>query len=279
MSLYGVSSSSSSSASGIAQLLAQMREAKQGGEAEDFASTLIADHDTDGDGLLNSSEIGLDEDIFSAIDTDGDGALSAEEITAEEERRKTQGAFNAAMAGYSVNSTSGTTADNLAATLLSALDTDTDGLLSSEESGLDDESFSALDSDGDGTLSTEELTAALEDVVTQMQDAAMNMTASQTTETEESATSTQAAGGSGGAGGSDDSEEEYDALDLNEDGVVSADELRQAMQSGLLSGDFMSASMEGSSRMRTLAANAYQSQSMAGMWDTTAMAGQTGIEL
>lgn len=51
-------------------------------EAE-MASDLVSELDTDGDGVLSMSELGLDEETFAAIDADGDGLATTDEITAD----------------------------------------------------------------------------------------------------------------------------------------------------------------------------------------------------
>lgn len=220
MSIYGVSGSSSSS---MAEMLAQLRNAKQQ-DSGGFATSFIADHDTDDDSLLSIGETKFDEEQFNAIDSDGDGYLSADELTAEEQRRQEMGAFNMGMR----QPPSG---KDMATSLISVLDSDGDDSLSLTELEMDDELFSMLDTDGDGTLSAEEIAEDMQSRMDEMQQTAMNMGA-MPPPTEENASGKASPSESS----SGNSEEEYDDLDLNKDGTVSVEELRQAIMSGMASG-------------------------------------------
>jgi hypothetical protein len=50
--------------------------------AADIGQKTIEEKDTDGDGVLSSSELGISEENFSLLDTDGDGVVSQEELVA-----------------------------------------------------------------------------------------------------------------------------------------------------------------------------------------------------
>lgn len=251
MSIYGVSGSGSSGS--LAQLLAQAiarRQAQQTDTegAERFAQSFIADHDKDSDGLLAMGETDFDQEQFDSIDTDGDGFLSAGELSAEEQRRQESGAFTVAMQSFSPDT------DKIAASLISALDTDNDGVLSAGESGLDDDLFGSLDADGDGAITMTELADALN---------SQTETARTETAAAETAAMSGTAASGAGASGTGASEEEYDELDLNKDGIVSADELRQAMMQGFIgnSGESSGTSIAGSMFTRRMAEQAYGAQS------------------
>jgi len=288
MSIYGVSGSSSGS---MADALAQLRNAMEQKDTGEFAASFISGHDTDQNGLLSIEETDFSKEQFNAIDADGDGSLSADELTAEERRRQEKGAFNM---GMRVSPT----ADEIASSLISQLDGDGDGSLSQEELDMDSDQFSSIDSDGDGILSSEEITEDLQARMDEMHQAAMQMGASSTSTTEStngdasdvaaasaSDTSETAASASGTqASSSSSEEEEYDELDLNKDGTVSFDELRQAMMNGTFSGTLDGLSGSGSSGsdsgsfvsgfMRRMADQAYQTQmsQMASYSDTAAAA-------
>jgi Ca2+-binding EF-hand superfamily protein len=146
----------------------------------------------------------------------------------------------------------------LAGQLLQELDIDQNDEVSLQESGLEQSLFSSLDHDGSGTVSMAELEAALENAAmfARMQAEGVGLPSQegrqlsaqdllaavlnggQAEEAAAAAGEEAAAGGGGGGGGS----EEYDELDTNEDGVVSAEELRAAMMSGSSNrtGDIMS---------------------------------------
>lgn len=127
--------------------------------------------------------------------------------------------------------------DDVAGSVMSAGDTDGDGLLTSGEistalaanapdamkgQGLEDKMasdiVSAFDSDGDGSLSTEEISSAIS-----------------TASSNQSAQATRGpppgpppSGGAEGASGASGSSGVFESLDTNEDGIVSAEELAAA---------------------------------------------------
>jgi Ca2+-binding EF-hand superfamily protein len=286
MSIYGVSGSSSGS---MADALAQLRNAMEQKDTGEFAASFISGHDTDQNGLLSVEETDFSKEQFNTIDADGDGYLSADELTAEERRRQEKGAFNMGMRVPP-------TADEIASSLISQLDADGDGSLSQEELDMDSDQFSSIDSDGDGILSSEEITEDLQSRMDEMHQAAMQMGASSSATTEStngdasevaaataSDTSETSASGTQAASSSTE-EEEYDDLDLNKDGTVSFDELRQAMMNGTFSGTLDGLSGSGSTGsdsgsfvsgfMRKMADQAYQTQMshMSGSSDITASA-------
>jgi Ca2+-binding EF-hand superfamily protein len=273
----------------MADALAQLRNAREQKDTDEFAASFISGHDTDQNGLLSVEETDFSKEQFNTIDADGDGYLSADELTAEERRRQEKGAFNMGMRVPP-------TADEIASSLISQLDADGDGSLSQEELDMDSDQFSSIDSDGDGILSSEEITEDLQARMDEMHQAAMQMGASSSATTESTngdasevaaatapGTSETSASGTQ-ASSSSTEEEEYDDLDLNKDGTVSFDELRQAMMNGTFSGTLDGLSGSGSTGsdsgsfvsgfMRKMADQAYQTQMshMSGSSDITASA-------
>jgi Ca2+-binding EF-hand superfamily protein len=104
--------------------------------------------------------------------------------------------------------------DELTVALFSNRDTDGNGKISLEESGLDLDTYNALDLNHDGAVSKEELGQALE-----LQRSAMFTRMKLDS------------GGTGGAGsGNGGDQSGFDPLDTNQDGIVSAEELTAAMQ-------------------------------------------------
>jgi len=215
MSISAIGSSGFTSAS---YGLGQMNSSQNSGpDSDEIAASIVEQDDADGDGLLSLEETPLDEDRFSTIDADGDGFISAEELSADAQSNMEQ----QGLMGLTTLQMQGFNTDDMAASIVSNDDSDGDGVLSQDETPLDDDTFSSIDANGDGFISADELSA----------DMASNM--SDTLSASGSSDHAASASGSGGSSeSSSESEEEYDALDLNEDGTVSYDELLQAMQTG-----------------------------------------------
>lgn len=259
MSVTDISSSSTSALS--PELLAQLRQARQGSGAE-FASSFINEKDQDADGILTATEAGISDDEFTATDSDSDGFITQEEIAARMESRREQdglmGSLNMLMQGVDT----GTLADSL----ISELDSDGDSMLGLDESGLSEELFNALDGDGDGLLSSDDLAAAM----TPPEGAEMASAAVISDSMTEAATELEADSGTGEASSSSssDDDEEYDEYDFNEDGTVTMDELRQAFLNGDLSlselfaeGGGQEAGNGSQNALTRLAMRAYEAQS------------------
>jgi Ca2+-binding EF-hand superfamily protein len=158
------------------------------------------------------------EDIFSELDADGDGSISETEFqTAFEE---TKGLLDTLSASSQMKAFSLQNADysGMASAVISDRDSDGDGSLSLSETDMTEERFSTVDTDGDGVLSAEEIA---EDIESQQ-------VAAQTAPPPPPPPS-----GGGGGGGSDDEEDDSTSsiseYDLNKDGVVTTEELIQAL--------------------------------------------------
>lgn len=143
--------------------------------------------------------------------------------------------------------------DEMAASIVEKDDQDGDGFLSLAETPLDEDRFNEIDADGDGLVSADELSA---DAQEHMSEAPTGMQG-------------MAMGGSSGSaqsasesGDGDSSDEEYDQYDLNEDGVVTLDELMQAFRQGDQSLQSLFDGTNGGSAdlIQRLANEAYQAQ-------------------
>lgn len=218
-------------------------------DPDEFASTIIGQDDTDGDGLLSLGETPLEEDKFNSIDTDGDGYLSEDELSADFQSRMDELANKASMFMQGLDPSA------MAQSIVESDDADGDGVLSLDETPLDEDRFNEIDADGDGFITAEELSA---DAQQHMAEAGEGMMASPPPMGESAA-----AGGSSSSGSSgSESEEEYDAYDLNEDGQVSLDELLQAFRNGDSSLEAFFGEGGGISALtQRLAMNAYAAQS------------------
>ena len=167
--------------------------------------------------------------------------------------------------GYGVTGSSGNrpSTDEIAASIFERDDADGDGVLILEETPLDEDQFNSIDADGDGFITAEELSAHMEENMAEGMPVAQVGMEEMAAEASGSASGTAASGASGSSSSGSDSSEEYDAYDLNEDGVVTLDELLQAYQGGDSNLRTLFESMgEGvvSSLQTRMAMDAYQAQ-------------------
>jgi len=135
--------------------------------ASEMASNIIAEEDTDGDGMISADESRVDSDIFTEIDTDGDGLLTADELEASfEAMEPPKGGGMQGMRGMGMQGMQGPppmgqppSASEMASNIIAEEDTDGDGVLSATESKADSDIFGKFDADGDGVLTVDELEA------------------------------------------------------------------------------------------------------------------------
>jgi len=133
-------------------------QSKQADPAE-FASKILEQEDTDGDGVISAEESRLSTKRFGEIDTDSSGTLTTEEIVAGIESRQSQMMEGVMSMPRMFQPPS---ASEMASKLIEEEDTDGDGMISADESRVDSDIFSGIDTDGDGVLTAEELEASFE---------------------------------------------------------------------------------------------------------------------
>ncbi len=132
----------------------------QGFDLSQLASQIVKTADSDGDGVLSSSETKLSTEVFQQLDTDGSGQLTAEELLSGLEssrpRQMPPPPPQGPPPGERMDSS------KLASSILSDEDGNGDGVLSADETGLSSTDFNTLDTDGDGKVTSTELQAALD---------------------------------------------------------------------------------------------------------------------
>ena len=229
----------------------QMTNARASQKSDDLGSKIFKDLDTDSNGAVSLKESGLSQETYDAMDTDKSGTVSLVEMEKAielqrasmhtrmklEGQEQTQSQAQAqtetgkpsaqgllasilngnplapAQGSFGGLNGAGANGEELFAKILADLDSDKSGGISSAESGLSQEIFDTLDLDKDGNVSAEEFASALEKQKTAMEQVGAKPTQS------------SSAGGSGGSGGG---QAVFDAMDLNQDGTVSAEELATA---------------------------------------------------
>ncbi|WP_051294888.1 EF-hand domain-containing protein [Maridesulfovibrio bastinii] len=170
--------------------------------------SFLSQNDSDGDSLLTLEESGLLDEHFENLDSDEDGYLSIDEL---EQSAAGENSQLSMLGQLSVFLQSGS--DEIAGSIISESDSDGDGEISFEESGLSEDLFSMFDSDSDGSITSEEIISAIQGEAT---DPASNISADSFS----------------GVSSVSTADEDYDSYDFNKDGVVTADELRQAFEAG-----------------------------------------------
>lgn len=228
-----------SNSSFTSSMMQQMQKPPAPPSDASVASKVFENSDTDGDSLLTLEELGIDEDTFNSMDSDGDGSLNVSELTEgiTEAKANTSspeefGEFLSTL-GLEVPppppSMAQDHASKIASDLFSSSDSDSDGLLTLSELGIDEELFNTIDSDEDGQISQEELEDKLLSMFDDLESGDMEM--SEFAETMASLGAEMpppppggAMQGGGAMASSESSSESYEAADTNQDGTVSASE-------------------------------------------------------
>ncbi|MFH1034111.1 MAG: EF-hand domain-containing protein [Pseudomonadota bacterium] len=171
MSISGVSSGSSYQYSLQTRSLSSSDQTDM---AKKMASQMIEALDSDSDGSLSATEIGVDQTTLSQADTDGDGVLSDSELISLMNTMgpPPMGAMNMAQNSESASASGGGAPDS--SEMFDSLDTNQDGIVSQEEflAGRPDDvsqeqaqnMWSKLDSEGTGGLSQSQFEEAMQNM-------------------------------------------------------------------------------------------------------------------
>jgi len=184
---------------------------------------MLGELDVDASGDLSLEESGLSEEQFASLDVDGDGVL-------------TQSDHEALLSQMQARFGGGQPPIDLA-----SLDSDENGEISEEESGLSSEEFAALDIDGDGVLTQ----ADFEAMKARMEGETMDAMAPPPPPKDASEVVSELDADADGQLSQEEmgmSSAQFDELDTNQDGFVSQEELeaaRQTMKQDKAAGGFL----------------------------------------
>ncbi|MES9996900.1 hypothetical protein [Desulfovibrio aminophilus] len=156
----------------ITSLLSLAQSAHMDKSDADQAGRLFKEKDADGSGGLSIDEMRCSQETFDRFDTNKDGVVSPAEFQEGLKQQRKEAAGQAAESEVNRNAFLGRVQSDMsengdgpeaqmASDMLDQYDTDGDGSLSAEETGLSAEELAAYDTDGDGLLSSSEIQAGL----------------------------------------------------------------------------------------------------------------------
>lgn len=220
----------------ITSLLSLAQSAHMDKSDADQAGRLFKEKDTDGSGGLSIDEMRCSQEMFDRFDTNKDGVVSPAEFQEGLKKQRKEAAGQAAESEVNrnaflgrVQSGMGQNGDGpearMASDMLDQYDTDGDGSLSAEETGLSAEELAAYDADGDGLLSSNEIQAGLKaDHETMMEQGDNDLAQRIMGELDADGDGSLSTGELG-------SDTSISAFDTNGDGQVSAEELVAGLKS------------------------------------------------
>lgn len=190
-----------------------------------ISTQMISKKDSNDDSSLNIEEMGVSNDIFSSYDSDSNGLVSQSELTS---------AIDSAMAEFSGDMPSKEDFQTMLSSFGFEGPSQTESISSSQEETIssvlaeyDADNLSQSDAEAivaafqdAGIEPSKELEAAMEEAGFDAQEVGTLANVGQG--------GTPPPGGGGGGAQASSEEEEYDALDTNEDGIVSFEELQEA---------------------------------------------------
>lgn len=141
-----------------------------------ISKDIVTKNDTNSDSSLSIDELGMNQEQFSALDTDSDGLVSQNEIASAidsklssfDGKMPSKEEFASLLSDLGLQmpeAPKSKESNDFSSMIMSSYDSDGNSLLSSSEvSMLNEDEFSALDTNSDGSISSEELSTAVESV-------------------------------------------------------------------------------------------------------------------
>ncbi len=195
-----------------------------------MASNMISKKDTDSDSALSIDEIGVSSDLFSSYDLDSDSLLSQSEITTAIEtamssydgKMPSKEEFQAVLSDFGFEAPSGSGANNLSTSQLDTISSVLEKYDASNLSKSDALQIVAAFKEA-GIQPSSELKSAMEEAGFDAHE--VGSLAGVGGQGQPGSQGARGPSGGGQGSGSSSDEEEYEAMDTNEDGVVSTAEL------------------------------------------------------
>lgn len=192
-----------------------------------MSSNMISKKDSDSDSALSIDEIGVSSELFSSYDLDSDSLLSKSELTSAIDTAMSQFGggmpskeeFQSVLSDFGFEAPTNSTANNLSSSQLDTVSSVLENYDASNLSQSDALEIVAAFKEA-GIQPSSQLASAMEEAGFDAKEVGALAGAGGQGQAGGGPT-----GGGGGQGGQSASSEEYDVMDTNEDGVVSAAEM------------------------------------------------------
>jgi len=195
-----------------------------------MASNMISKKDTDSDSALSIDEIGVSSDLFSSYDLDSDSLLSQSEITTAidtamssfDGKMPSPEEFQSVLSDFGFEAPNSSSSNNLSASQLDTISSVLENYDASKLSQSDALEIVAAFKEA-GIQPSAELKSAMEEAGFDAHE--VGSLAGVSGQGQAAGQGAGGPSGGGQGGGSSSAQEEYEAMDTNEDGVVSTAEL------------------------------------------------------
>lgn len=196
-----------------------------------IASNMLSKKDSDSDSTLDISELGVSSELFSEYDLDSDSSLSKSELATAIETAMSQfnegmpskEEFQSILSDFGFETSDNSTNSNLSSSQLDTISSVLENYDANNLSKSDAQEIIAAFKQA-GIEPSSDLESAMEEAGF---DASEVGSLAEVAEKTGSRAAQSGGGGSGGGGSSSSESEDYDLMDLNEDGVVSMEEIQE----------------------------------------------------